>query len=60
VTAAVALTRTLQSQLYDVHPTDPVTFGAVVALLLVVALVAAWLPSRRAAKVDPMVALRTG
>jgi putative ABC transport system permease protein len=56
--AALALTRTLRSQLYGVQPSDPATFGVVVALLLVVALMAAWLPARRAASVDPMVTLR--
>jgi putative ABC transport system permease protein len=55
---AVALTRLLASQLYGVEPTDPLTFGVVAGLLLVVALGASFLPARRAAAVDPIKALR--
>jgi putative ABC transport system permease protein len=55
---AVACTRLLESLLYEVAPNDPLTLGAVACLLLAVALAAAILPARRAAKVDPMVALR--
>jgi putative ABC transport system permease protein len=47
------------SLLFEVRPSDPVAFGAVSVLLLLVALLASWLPARRAAKVDPIVALRT-
>jgi ABC-type antimicrobial peptide transport system permease subunit len=48
----------LTTLLFQVSPRDPRVLGAAVALLLTVALVAAWLPSRRAARVDPMSALR--
>ena len=47
------------SMLFGLSPTDPITYGAVALLLIAVALMAALLPARRAAKVNPMVALRT-
>ena len=57
--AALALSRVLQTLLFEIKPTDPATFTAVAALLSLVAFLACWLPARRAARVDPMVALRT-
>jgi len=44
--------------LYEVKPTDPVTFGAVAILVFMVAMIAAYIPTRRAMRVEPMVALR--
>jgi predicted permease len=58
VGGALASSRFLESLLYEVRPSDPLTHGAVAALLTAVALLASWLPARRASHVDPLEALR--
>jgi putative ABC transport system permease protein len=58
VPAAALLTRSMGSLLYDVGPSDPATLVAVSGVLLAVAALAAWVPARRAARIDPMEALR--
>jgi putative ABC transport system permease protein len=56
--AAFAVTRVMTSMLVDVSPTDPLTFAAIAAFFLGVTALACWIPARRAAKMDPVVALR--
>lgn len=58
VAAALALTRLMKSFLFGISATDPLTFVAVALLLTFIALLACWLPARRATKIDPMIALR--
>ena len=58
VVAAIGTDRLLAHALYGVGPVDPLTFAAVMAALMLVCLLASYIPARRAAKVDPMVALR--
>ncbi len=57
--AASGLTRLMTHMLYDVEPTDPLTFAAVASVLIATAFGACWGPARKAAFVDPVVALRS-
>jgi putative ABC transport system permease protein len=58
VAGAVAITRVIRTFLWGITPTDPVTFMIVSAALAVLALVACYVPARRALKIDPIIALR--
>jgi len=58
IAVALGLTRLLTDLLYGVRPRDPLTFVALALLLIIVALLAVYVPARRATSVDPMIALR--
>jgi putative ABC transport system permease protein len=58
VLAPLALTRVMATILIGIKPTDPVTFAAIIVFFAAIATLAAWLPARRAASLDPTVALR--
>jgi ABC-type antimicrobial peptide transport system permease subunit len=58
VVAALAFSRLIRSLLFGVGAADPITFAAISALLVAVALAAVWLPARRATRIDPVAALR--
>src|SRR5262245_39520372 len=56
---AFGITRVIRTTLYNVTPTDPVSFGGVVIFLTLIAIVASYVPARRATAVDPIIALRS-
>ena len=55
---AAVLSRSMTALLFNVQPTDPAVYGSVSLLLMAVALLASYLPARRAARIDPLIALR--
>jgi ABC-type antimicrobial peptide transport system permease subunit len=59
VIGALSLSRLMQGLLYGVAPYDPVTLGGVVAVMAIVGVLACWIPASRAARIDPIVALRS-
>jgi ABC-type antimicrobial peptide transport system permease subunit len=59
VPIALSSTRILNSQLYELSPLDPMAIFIAIAVLSVMTIATAWLPARRATKIDPMQALRT-
>jgi ABC-type lipoprotein release transport system permease subunit len=56
--AALTMARVMRSLIYNVSPADPLTFAAVGLMVIAIALLACWLPARRATKANPMAALR--
>ncbi len=58
IPAAILLSRYIESQLYGLKATDPLTLGAAVVMIVTIALVAAWIPARRATLVNPLDVLR--
>jgi len=58
LSGALALKRLMETLVFGVSATDPLTFTTIALLLALVALLACWIPARRATKVDPMIALR--
>jgi ABC-type antimicrobial peptide transport system permease subunit len=56
--ASAGLTRLMSNLLFEVSATDPSTFALIASLLALVALLACWIPARRATKVDPLIALK--
>jgi len=58
IAAALGLTRLLSAQLYSVSPLDPTAYASALVVLLAVAFLAAFVPTRRAIRVDPVIALR--
>lgn len=56
---SAALTRGLRGMLYEIHPLDPLTFGVVAVVVVAVGLLSAWLPARRAIRINPIAALRS-
>jgi ABC-type antimicrobial peptide transport system permease subunit len=59
ITGAILLARLMRSQLFGVSPSDPLTLSTVALILLLIALLASWIPASRAATTDPLVALRS-
>jgi ABC-type antimicrobial peptide transport system permease subunit len=59
IAGALALSRLVQAMLFDVTPSDPVSYAGTAALLLAIATLACYIPARRALRVDPLVALQS-
>jgi ABC-type antimicrobial peptide transport system permease subunit len=58
VAASFATNRLLATQLWNTSPNDPATFAVVIVLMITIAVIACWIPARRAVRIQPMIALR--
>ena len=59
IVGALVLTRFLSSLLFGIEPTDPITFAGIGFLMMLVAVISSYIPARRAARIDPVISLRT-